>query len=233
VADSGNNLIRKITPDGTVSTFAGTGAVGFDDGPTDKATFNSPVGIVADHNGNLFVADNHNLIRKISAAGEVSTFAGKVINTPPGYADGTGPDANFHFPTGLAVDANDNIYVADYGNNMIRKITPAAVVTTVSGKLDKGSANGGALDATFNAPRAVAVDAPGNIYITDSGNSIVRKIAANGEVSTIAGTGVAGGSNGKNQEATFTDLHGIALDLSGNIFVADGYSKIRKIIPVN
>jgi len=231
VADSGNNLIRKITPAGTVSTFAGTGAIGFDDGPADKATFVSPIGIVADRNGNLFVADNYHIIRKISPLGDVSTFAGKVINTPPGFADGTGADANFYFPTSLAIDANDNIYVADYGNNMIRKITPGAVVTTVSGKLNKGSANGVALDATFNAPRGVAVDASGNIYVTDSGNGVVRKIAPGGEVSTIAGTGVVGGANGKNMEATFRDIHGIVLDASGNIFVADGYSKIRKIVP--
>lgn len=231
VADSGNNAIRKITPDGTVTTFAGSGVVGFDDGPAATATFNYPEGIVIDHKGNLFISDNHQIIRKISTSGDVSTFAGRVINTAPGFADGTGPNANFNLPLGLAVDASDNIYVADNGNNMIRKITPGAVVTTVSGQLNRGSANGPVLYATYSTPQAVAVDASGNLYITDNGNSLIRKISASGEVTTIAGTGTVGGNDGKNLEATFRDVRGISLDASGNIFVADGYSKIRKIIP--
>lgn len=229
VTDLNNNVIRKITIDGTVSTFAGTGAIGFDDGAANVATFNGPGGIVMDHLGNLYVSDNHNLIRKILQDGTVSTFAGKVINTPPGFANGTGPDANFSLPGGLAVDAVNNIYVADYQNNMIRKITPAAVVTTLSGHLDKGSANGTALTATFSHPMGVAVDASGNIYVTDNGNNTVRKISASGDVSTVAGTGAVGGSDGKNQDATFRDLHGITVNASGVIFVADGYSKVRKI----
>ncbi|MES2107128.1 MAG: NHL repeat-containing protein [Bacteroidota bacterium] len=229
VADFNNNLIRKITPDGTVSTFAGTGAIGFDDGAANVATFNGPDGIVIDHAGNLFVSDNHNVIRKILQDGTVSTFAGKVINTPPGFANGTGADANFYFPLGLAVDAADNIYVADNQNNMIRKITPGAIVTTVTGQLNKGSANGTPLSATFYHPTGVAVDASGNIYVTDNGNNLIRKISTSGDVSTVAGTGAVGGDDGKNQDATFRDIHGIAVNASGVIFVADGYSKIRKI----
>lgn len=231
VADFNNNVIRKITPDGTVSTFAGTGAIGFDDGAANVATFNGPDGIVIDHAGNLFVSDNHNIIRKILQDGSVSTFAGKVINTPPGFANGTGPDANFSLPGGLAVDANNNIYVADYQNNMIRKITPNAVVTTLTGTLDKGSANGAALTATFSHPMGVAVDVAGNIYVADNGNNLIRKISSTGEVSTVAGTGAVGGNDGKNEDATFRDMHGIAVNASGVIFVADGYSKIRRINP--
>ncbi len=150
VADLDNNAIREITPAGVVTTFAGTGAVGFDDGPASTATFNGPSGIVVDHSGNIFVSDNHNVIRKITPGGIVSTFAGKVINTPPGFANGTGADANFRLPNGLAVDIANNIYVADYGNNMIRKITPDAVVTTLAGQLTPGSANGPIASASFS-----------------------------------------------------------------------------------
>jgi sugar lactone lactonase YvrE len=231
VTDFGNNVIRKIATNGNVTTFAGSGAIGFADGKGTTATFNGPTGITIDHADNLYIADNHNIIRKITPAQDVTTFAGNV-HTGPGFADGTGSEANFRLPEGLAIDAADNIYVADASNNMIRKITPAAVVTTVAGKLASGSDNGTSADATFNGPLGVAVDKSGNIYVTDTQNSLVRKIAANGDVTTLAGTKERAFYDGLNLQAKFNDLHGIAVDASGNVYVGDEQNaRIRKIIP--
>ncbi|SDH05003.1 NHL repeat-containing protein [Mucilaginibacter sp. P19] len=230
VTDFGNNVIRKIATDGTVSTFAGSGVIGFNDGKGPLATFNGPAGIAIDHADNLYITDNHNIIRKITPSQDVTTFAGNV-HSGPGFADGTGSEANFRLPEGLAIDGADNIYVADYSNNMIRKITPAAVVTTVTGKLAPGSDNGASTSATFNGPLGVAVDKNGNIYVTDN-LSLIRKIAASGEVTTFAGTKERGFYDGANLQAKFNDPHGIAVDASGNIYVGDEQNaRIRKIIP--
>jgi sugar lactone lactonase YvrE len=231
VADFGNNLIRKITPGGDVSTLAGSGAIGFDDGKGALATFNGPAGIAIDHSGNVYVADNHSLIREITPDQTVTTIAGAIHNSP-GFANGTGLEANFRLPEGLAIDAAGNIYVADYSNNMIRKISPQRVVTTLAGQLTAGLGNGTAETATFNGPIGVAVDAAGNVYVNDTGNNLIRKITTSGMVSTFAGTGAKGVNNGENLQATFNDLHGIAVDANGNVYVGDEQNaRIRKIIP--
>jgi sugar lactone lactonase YvrE len=231
ITDFGNNLIRKITQAGVVSTWAGSGAIGFDDGIGTLATFNGPDGITVDHSGNVFVSDNHNIIRKITPDREVTTFAGNV-HSGPGFADGVGIDANFRLPEGLAVDASNNIYVADCGNNMVRKITPDRVVTTLAGQLTAGFTNGQGLMAGFNIPLGVAADAAGNVYVTDNGNNVVRKITPSGEVTTLAGSGAIGTNDGKNSQATFSDLHGIAVDASGIVYVGDEQNnKIRRIAP--
>ncbi|MDO3625535.1 NHL repeat-containing protein [Mucilaginibacter sp. BT774] len=231
VADFGNNVIRKVTSAGAVTTYAGNGTVGFADGVDSLATFNGPDGIVVDRAGNVFVSDNHNVIRKIGTDKQVSTFAGKVFGGP-GFANGIGSSANFSLPGGLAIDASDNIYVADNTNNMIRKITPAAVVTTLAGQLTPGLTDQQGELAAFKNPYYVAADATGNVYVTDNGNNVVRKITPNGTVTTLAGSGIVGSSNGKNLSATFNNLHGIAVDAKGNVFVCDETNnQIRKIIP--
>jgi sugar lactone lactonase YvrE len=152
VADFGNNLIRKITPGGLVTTWAGSGKAGFDDAVGTNATFNGITGLTFDHNGNLYATDSHNLIRKITPDRKVTTIAGIVHNVGVGFANGTGQHANFYFPYGMVADPLNNIYIADRGNNMIRKITPDTVVTTFAGQLTPGNAYGKAEAAQFYNP---------------------------------------------------------------------------------
>ena len=177
VSDGDNHRIRKITPEGMVSTFAGStqgGTQGYVDGTAEEAKFNTPVGIAIDVSGNLYVADsNNNRIRKITPEGMVSTFAG---SGEFGYADGHGTAAQFSKPYGITIDASGNLYVADYGNNRIRKITPQGEVTTIAGSGEYGYVDGPAGEAQFSMPQGIAIDASGNLYVTDTGNHRIRKI---------------------------------------------------------
>jgi gliding motility-associated-like protein len=168
VADDLNGLIRKITPDGVVTTLAGSGAHGSTDGTGTAASFSNPTGIAVDAAGNVYVADYgpgtlNNKIRKITPAGVVSTLAG-----------------DFSAPSGVAVDAVGNIYVADSGNNRIRKISPAGVLSTLAGDFYSGNTNDVGAAARFRSPYSVAVDAAGNVYVADLGNNLIRKITATG-----------------------------------------------------
>ena len=176
VADNINNVIRKvITSTAEVSTFAGTGAQGADDGAGAVATFNSVAGLAVDAAGNVFVADQYNhKIRKITPAGVVSTFAGSGAEA---FADGQGIAASFNVPTGITIDGGGNLYVADQYNYRIRKITPAGFVTTIAGNGTDGDANGLGQDASFSSPTGVAVDTKGNLYVADGFNQSIRKIS--------------------------------------------------------
>lgn len=228
VADSSNNVIRKITPQGVVTTLAGSKASGSVDGVGPRASFNCPGGVAVDHSGNVYVADSSNhMIRKISAAGVVTTLAG---STTSGSMDGTGVAARFHYPTGVAVDPSGTVYVADYLNNKIRKITSGGVVTTLAGSAATGSADGTGASAFFHYPSGVAVDATGNIYVADSYNHMIRKITPAGQVTTLAGSTAGGFANGTERSASFSYPNGVAVDRYGDIYVADaGNNMIRKI----
>ncbi len=191
ISDTYNNRVRKVDPSGIIITVAGTGVKGFggDGGPATSALLAAPSGVALDAEGNLYIADRDNhCIRKVTTTGIIVSVAG---TGNPGYG-GDGQDAlsaELNSPFGIAVDTAGNIYVADTGNNRIRKITPAGIITTVAGNGTQGfSGDGGdALLAQLNAPFGVAVDRAGNIYIADSYNNRIRRVTPSGIITTVAG----------------------------------------------
>jgi len=233
VADFGNDTIRKITPEGVVSTLAGTAEImGSADGTGAAARFWTPWSVATDSAGNVYVADGNDTIRKITPAGVVTTLAG--TSGTVGSTDGTGAAARFYVPEGVATDTAGNVYVADTGNDTIRKITPAGVVTTLAGTAGMtGSTDGIGAAALFSGPQAVVTDGAGNIYVADEGNSTIRKITPAGVVITLAGTaGMTGSSDGMGAAARFFAPRGVATDNAGNVYVADSYNDtVRKITP--
>jgi sugar lactone lactonase YvrE len=232
VSDTGNATLRSINGSGVVTTLAGSAANrGGADGAGTIATFSSPIGVSHDVNGVLYVADAMNdTIRKITADGTVSTLAGSAGVT--GLIDGTGSAARFNFPNGIAVDGNNNIYVADTTNNLLRKITSAGVVTTLAGVQGVGGFDDGTGNAAlFNQPEGLATDNAGNLYLADTANSTIRKITPAGVVTTIAGLPtISGLEDGPGATALFKHPQALCVDANGNIFVADtGNAAIRKI----
>jgi sugar lactone lactonase YvrE len=231
VAD--NCTIRKITPAGVVTTLAGSaGDQGSTDGAGADARFVTPVGVAVDGLGNVYVADTaSSTIRKIDVVGIVTTLAGSYSNS--GLVDGIGSGARFSNPRGLTVNGDGTIFVADTGNNTVRKITPAGVVTTLSGHAPfSGWADGVGEAARFGFPCGVAADDSGNLYVTDTGNNTIRTITSNGVVTTFAGTATGGGgsTDGTGATAQFGKPSGMAIDRMGNLYVADTqYNVIRKI----
>ena len=204
-------LISLPTVTATVTTFAGSGNPGADNGFGTTASFFLPIAIAVDAAGNVYVADlGNNLIRKINLNGIVTTLAGSGAK---GAANGPGPNASFSAPSGIAVDAAGNVYVADYGNHLIRKITPDGVVSTLAGSGAPGAADGQGTAASFFSPTGVATDVAGNVYVADYGNNLVRKISPAGVVTTLAGANPAFGY--------FNSPTGITADATGNVYVAD------------
>lgn len=198
IADRADNRIYKLTPGGDLSTFVGHLENGWDDGPGNIATVSEPDALVSDAAGNIYSSDQaSHLLRKITPEGYVRTIAG----TPhsPGFANGTGSAVMFNSPRGLAIDNAGNIYMADQGNNMIRKITVTGEVTTYAGSGATRADNGPAATASFNTPTGVGMDAAGNLYVSDTSNSAVRKITPAGIVSTLHETNPPLCSNLKSQ----------------------------------
>jgi sugar lactone lactonase YvrE len=263
VSDAGNHTIRKILPAGVVSTLAGTaGLSGSADGDGAQARFYYPTGVAVDRAGNVYVADNwNNRIRRISAAGAVSTLAG---SGAVGSADGEGATASFRIcykefdylsmrevsycgPAGLATDAAGNVYVTDVYNHTIRKIDPAGRVSTLAGTpRSAGSVDGVGAQARFAGPRGIATDSLGNVYVADTGNLTIRKITPDGTVSTLAGaTGLPGSADGNGKDARFGACWQVAMigivcqgpvaiatNGAADLYVADvGNRTIRKVTP--
>jgi Immunoglobulin domain/NHL repeat/Immunoglobulin I-set domain len=231
VADYGNNVIRKITSVGIVSTFAGyPGIIGSADGTGTAARFKSPYGIAVDAFGNVFVADKSNhVIRKITSAGVVSTLAGTAGSS--GSTNGTGSAVLFSSPSGVAIDASGNVFVADTNNHAIRKITSAGVVSSFAGSATSGSTDGTGGAAMFSYPYGVAMDASGNVFVADANNHAIRKITSAGVVSTFASTaGNIGSTDGTGSAARFNAPSGVAVDISGNVFVADKSNNVIREI---
>lgn len=209
VADSSNHTIRKVSADGVVTTLAGlAGTKANADGAGTAARFTEPFSVAVDSAGTVYVADTSNQsVRKISAAGVVTTLAG---GGGKGTADGTGTAARFAEPRGIGLDASGNIYVTDYENHTIRKITAAGVVTTLAGGAGiEGFVNGQGTAARFKSLQGLAVDSAGNIYVGDAGNRAIRKITASGLVTTLASGELLG------------EVRGVAVDSSGQVYVAD------------
>ena len=228
VADSANHEIRKITQAGVVTTLAGNGTAGSLDGTGTGAQFSSPGGVTVDLSGNVYVADtNNHTIRKVTAAGVVTTLAGN--STTSGAADGTGTAAQFYHPGGVALDISGNIYVADSGNHAIRRVSPLGVVTTIAGNGSPGTADGTGTAAQFNNPTGIVMDSSGNFLIADTGSHTIRKMTPGGVVTTVAGlAGFSGSQDGANP--LFNHPQGVATDAAGNIYVADTSNHtLRKI----
>jgi sugar lactone lactonase YvrE len=223
VADRNNHTIRKITPASAVTTLAGTaGLSGSANGTGSTARFQFPYGVAVDNRTNVYVADTYNhTIRKITPAGAVTTLAGSAGHS--GSTDGSGSTARFNYPIALAVDSATNVYVADYTNHTIRKITPAGAVTTLAGSAGHaGSADGTGSAARFSNPNGVAVDNAGNLYVADSENSTIRRITPANVVTTLAGTALQSGSaDGTGSAAEFKVPRGVAVDAAGKLYVAD------------
>ncbi len=232
IADTGNATLRAITSAGAVSTLAGSSTQrGNTDGPGSTATFSSPKGIAQDTAGNLYVADSLNhTIRKISPDGAVSTLAGTAGSS--GGSDGIGGTARFNRPTGVEVDANGYVYVADTTNNLIRKIAPDGTVTTLAGLVGvSGTQDGAGADALFNQPGGLALDGGSNLFVADTGNSTIRRITPAGVVSTLAGLpGIAGLKDGVGADAWFNQPLDLCLGADGALYVADtGNAAIRRV----
>lgn len=232
VADTGNHVIRKVTPDGVVTALAGlAGNHGSADGSGTLARFSSPGGLAVDEDGYVYVADTGNhLIRVITPGGSVSTLAGDAGK--PGTIDAAGTAARFWMPTGIVVDADGELHVTDQGSHVIRKITPAGVVSRLAGlHAPTGSTDGSGLGARFSFPSGVASDSEGNVFVADRANWVIRKISPAGAVTTLAGTaGLQGSLDGSGPDARFSDPIAVAVDASGNVYVADhGAHTIRKI----
>lgn len=233
-----NAITANPTPiqtTGKVSTLAGSGAFGSTNGTGKAAAFNYPNGVAVDATGNVYVADQgNNQIRKITPAGAVTTLSGTLI---AGYTNTSaiGVPASFNGPTGVTTDALGNIYVADFGNNLIRKIASTGAVSTLAGGgsatgTKSGNTNDVGTKALFNGPAGVAVDAAGNVYVADFTNNLIREITPAGVVTTLAGSGKAGSTNGAGTAASFNGPRGVAVDAAGNVYVADANNNlIRKI----
>ena len=236
VADTLNAFIRKITTDGKVNFIAGDGAIGYsgDGAAATSAGLIEPFSVAVDSSGNVYIDERADgRIRKVDTKGNIATIGG---NGSLGFGgdNAAGTSAQLFLPMGVAVDTGGNVYIADTQNCRVRKLASGGTITTIAGNggYSYSGDGGAATKAQLNAPQGAAVDAAGNFYIADTANHVVRKVAANGAISTLAGNGTAGfgGDNGAAASAQLNSPTGVAVDGSGNVYIADSAnSRVRKV----
>jgi len=251
IADTNNNRIRKVDSSGIITTVAGSGPTGWgqggysgDGGPAIEARINMPTDVAVDASGNLYIADKYNArIRKVDPNGIITTIAG---NGSWGYSGdgGSATEAMLNSPQGVAVDASGNLYITDTYNNRIRKMDSSGIITTVAGSGPTGWGQGGysgdggpATQAQLDGPFRVAVDASGNLYIADFRNNRIRKVYTSGIITTVAGSGPTGwgqggysGDGGPATQAQLDEPYGVAVDAAGNLYIADSANhRLRKV----
>lgn len=235
IADTNNQVIRKIDSTGIATIVAGSGNQGFsgDGGAATSAALNNPLGIAVDAGGNLYIADTQNQrVRKVSN-GVITTIAGTGTF---GYSGDGGPatQATLASPSGVAVDSSGNVYIADTNNHLIRKVASNGTITTFAGNTEQGNngSSGAATSISLDSPSSVAVDAAGRVYIADRRNQVVRMVDTNGRISTIAGNG-SFGYGGDANSATSASLAmptGVGVDSAGNVYIADSRNnRIREV----
>ena len=238
IADYRNNKIRIVTSTGIITTFAGTGGYGVigDGGAATSAQLKGPRGVSADIHGNVFIADsNNNKIRMVTSTGIITTFAGTGIGGMFTGDNVAATSAYLNYPTGVSADVSGNVFIADYGNIIIRMVNSAGIITTFAGTgWPAGSSGdgGAATSAQLNGPCGVSADVSGNVYFSDYYNQKIRMVTSAGIITTIAGTGIAG-SNGDGGAATSAQLNGpwgVSSDTHGNVYISDTYNqKIRMV----
>ncbi len=234
IADYDNQRIRTVNTNGIIRTVAGNGTAAYagDGGAATNASLSWPEGVAVDATGNLFIADcGNSVIRKVDTNGIITTIAG---GGTMGYSGDGGPatNASLSYPFGVTVDGLGNLFIADYYNNCIRKVSTNGIIRTVAGNGTNGySGDGGpAINARLNWPNGVTTDVPGNLFVADTGNNVIRKVDTNGIITTVVGNGTNGysGDGGAATNASLSEPKGVSLDASGNLFIAD-YASIRKV----
>ena len=236
IADTDNHCIRKVTPDGVISTLAGIGASGYsgDGGPATSAQLAWPQDVTVGTDGSLYFTDTGNhRIRKVSLDGTISTAVGTGVW---GYSGDGGPASRAQLarPRGVSVGADGCLYIGDTENHRVRRVTPDGTITSVAGSGTEGYSGDGGLAASAQLawPRGVALDVEGNLYIADCGNSVIRKVAPDGTITTVAGTGIEGysGDGGSATRAELADPHGIVIAEDGSLYISEPRNHcIRKV----
>ncbi|MCC6231006.1 MAG: DUF839 domain-containing protein, partial [Verrucomicrobiales bacterium] len=232
LADTDNHRIKCLKPDGQVLPIAGTGVPGFRDGPASEAQFQHPAGLALLTDGTLLIADQQNhLVRQLGPQATTSIAAGAPT---PGHVDGPRDVARFDQPTAFAVAGDGSVFLVEAGSHAIRRFTPEGNVETYAGSWNPGYADGPRLEARFSAPSGIAIDAEGNVYVTESRGHRVRRISTSGQVVTMAGTpeGIPGFIDGQGTNAWFHSPQAITLDAAGNLIIADtGNHALRHLTP--
>ncbi|MGA3163849.1 MAG: immunoglobulin domain-containing protein [Verrucomicrobiota bacterium] len=243
IADTANQRIRKVDTNGFITTVAGNGSYGYSGDGTNATNANlaNPSGVAVDASGNLFIADtDNNVIRKVDNNGTIMTVAGN-YNTGGSYGGdgGQATNASLYSPLGVAVDASGNLYIADWDNSVIRKVDNNGIITTMAGNYSTGGNydgdGGAATNASLDVPRGLAVAAFGDLFIADTGNNVIRKVDNDGFITTVAGNYNTGGSYGGDgsqaTNASLNDPFGVAMDASGDLFIADTENqRIREVV---